>query len=39
MKIKYTYSTEDVETLNCIAFVACIAALVAVTIAKIMGII
>ena len=39
MKIKYTYTAEDVETLNCLAFVAIIAAIIVATAARIVGIV
>ena len=39
MRIKYTYTADDIENLNCLAFVTIIAAVVVCTIAKIMGII
>lgn len=38
MKIKYTYTADDIETLNCLAFVASIAAIIAATAARIVGI-
>lgn len=39
MKIKYTYTADDIETLNYIAFVASIAAVIVCTIARFVGIV
>lgn len=39
MKIKYTYTADDIETLNCLAFVASIAAVIVCTIARFVGIV
>lgn len=39
MRIKTTYTDEDVMVLNCLSFIALIAATAVCTIAKIMGII
>lgn len=39
MRIKDTYTADDIATLNCIAFVACIAAIIVATIARIVGIV
>lgn len=39
MKIKYTYTADDIDTLNCLAFVTSIAAVIVATAARIVGIV